>query len=100
MRLKIDKEGNRWWFNSEGYYHKIDGPAVEWSNGNKEWFLNGKRHRDDGPAIEWSNGYREWFINGELHRIDGPAVEWNDGWEEWYLNGKFLTKEEFDAVRD
>jgi hypothetical protein len=25
-----------------------------------EWFLNGKRHREDGPAVECSNGDKEW----------------------------------------
>ncbi len=34
-------------------------------NGDKEWFLNGKRHRDDGPAVEYSNGDKEWWINGK-----------------------------------
>lgn len=34
-------------------------------NGDKEWFLNGKRHREDGPAVERSNGDKEWYINGK-----------------------------------
>ena len=31
--------------------------------GNKEWWINGKRHRDDGPAIEYANGDKEWWLN-------------------------------------
>ena len=23
-----------------------------WANGDKVWYLNGKRHREDGPAVE------------------------------------------------
>ena len=37
---------------------------IEDSNGDKEWWLNGKLHREDGPAIEYSNGYKAWCLNG------------------------------------
>jgi hypothetical protein len=51
-------------------------------------------HREDGPAIEYTNGSKFWFINGRLHREDGPAIEYSDGSKYWYLNGKHLTEEE------
>ena len=41
--------------------HRTDGPAVEWSDGYKSWYINGKRHRTDGPAIERLNGSKEWY---------------------------------------
>jgi hypothetical protein len=47
--------------------HRIDGPAIEWYDGTKEWFINGIRHREDGPAFEWANGIREWWLNGNRH---------------------------------
>src|SRR6059058_3002005 len=25
---------------------------------------NGKRHRTDGPAVEWPDGTREWWLEG------------------------------------
>jgi hypothetical protein len=56
-------------------------------NGDKAWWLNGKRHRTDGPAVEWANGTKEWWFNGNLHRTDGPAIKWANGTKEWYLNG-------------
>jgi len=31
------------WFNLEGELHREDGPAIEWCDGGKEWYLNGKR---------------------------------------------------------
>ena len=69
--------------------HCADGPAVEWANGHKDWYLNGKRHRADGPAIEWADGDKEWYLNGKRHGADGPAaVERANGHKEWYLNGK------------
>lgn len=63
--LEIDESGNRFWYNEDGDFHREDGPAVERSNGNKEWWINGRRHRDDGPAVEFSNGTKHWYINGK-----------------------------------
>jgi len=34
------------------------------SNGNKYWRYNGQRHRLNGPAIEWTNGYKTYYIKG------------------------------------
>jgi len=31
--------------------------------GNKFWCLNGKLHREDGPAVEFENGDKVWFLN-------------------------------------
>ena len=44
--------------------HREDGPAIEWPDGTKAWYLNDKEHREDGPAVEYANGDREWWING------------------------------------
>lgn len=48
----------------------------------------GQFHCDDGPAIEYGDGYKSYWIDGLRHRIDGPAIEWPDGSVEYYLNGK------------
>ena len=58
---------------------------------------DGLLHREDGPAVERSNGTREWWIDGYPHREDGPAIEWADGYREWYLDGKQLSEDEFEA---
>ena len=34
-------------------------------NGTKHWYLNDQYHREDGPAIEWFDGSKSWFLNGE-----------------------------------
>lgn len=80
--LWIDENGNRFWFNKEG-----------------------ELHRKDGPAIEMSDGSKEWYVNGERHRIDGPSVEWRDGNEVYWLDGKYYNKKEYrekanEYVRD
>jgi hypothetical protein len=55
-----------------------------------------QRHRLDGPAVEWSDGTKQWYINGKFHRLDGPAVEDDTGVKQWWVNDQNLTKEEFD----
>ena len=52
-------------------------------------------HREDGPAVEYPNGYKSWYINGQSHRLDGPAIEWSDGNKSWYLNDTLLSEKEF-----
>ena len=33
------------------------------NNGNIIYYLNDKLHRTDGPAVEYANGEKLWFIN-------------------------------------
>ena len=82
-----------WWV--DGKRHRIDGPAVEYANESKEWFVEDKLHRLDGPAYEWANGDKAWYVEGKLHRLDGPAREWADGDKEWWVEGEQMTEEEF-----
>ena len=84
------------WFNLEDLRHRENGPAIEYADGYKAYYINGKRHREDGPAIELSNGNKYFYINGKFHREDGPAVEWANGDKAYYINGKYLTEEEFN----
>ncbi len=51
-------------------------------------------HREDGPAAEWANSFKAWYLNGQLHREDGPAVEYADGTKSWYLNDEKVTASE------
>ena len=81
--------------NENGERHRIDGPAIEYSDGGGSWWLNGERHRTDGPAIEWSDGSKEWYLNGRKHRTNGPAVELSSGNKAWWLNGERLTETEY-----
>ena len=76
-----------------GKKHREDGPAVEFTDGTKIWYLEDQRHREDGPAVECSDGSTSWWKHGELHRLDGPAIEYPDGTKFWYEHGKFIRKE-------
>jgi hypothetical protein len=106
--------------NFNGKLHREDGPAVEYADGTKENWINGKRiypdglhvdkygdkvwylhsrpHRTDGPAVELANGDKRWYLNGKAHREDGPAVEFTDGKKNWYLHGKRHSEEEFNQA--
>lgn len=60
-------------------------------------------HREDGPAIEWEDGERYWFVNGIRHREDGPAVEYLPTkdlhhYKSYWLNGKEYTEKDYWAT--
>jgi len=76
------------YLNEAGELHRIDGPAVVWVNGGKEWFFDGELHRLDGPATEWPDGDKAWWVGGKRHRVDAPAVEGADGNKVWYFEGE------------
>ena len=63
-KLTINEYGTKIWRLPNGFLHREDGPAIEYSNGDKSWYLNNKRHRENGPAVECINGYKAWFLNG------------------------------------
>lgn len=66
-------------------------------DGNKLYFSDQAmtiRSREDGPAVEYVDGYKEWWLNGKLSREDGPAVEHADGYKQWWLNDKYISEEE------
>jgi hypothetical protein len=95
--MKISENGDKMWYNSDGKLHRDDAlPAVERSNGDKEWWIDGvkrwyffKRNTvADLPSIEFVDGTKVWIANGEIHRDGGlPAIEKANGEKEWYLNG-------------
>ena len=120
-RIEVDKRGTRRYFNGANQLHRLNGPAIECSDGHKEWIQNGLRHRTDGPAIEladgtkhwcrngllhrtdgaaieFADGTKHWCRNGLLHRTDGPAIEWYDGEIEWWINGEELTEADFNQL--
>lgn len=64
---------------------------------------SGKFHRADGPAIEYNDGEVVWAYRGVYHRIGGPALyNIKDGSlpKKWYFNGKSFNSQEeyFDNI--
>ena len=95
-RVEVNKDRTFWYKFGTKKLHREDGPAVEYSDGYKEWYKEGKLHRLDGPAVEYSNGTKFWYKEGKLHREDDPAVEWFNGTKSYYINGIQLTEEDFN----
>lgn len=99
-------------YDSKGRYHNIKKdpitgltlPAIEYSNGDKMWYLHGKLHRDDKdpvtgltlPAVEYGDGGKMWYLKGERHNRDRdpdtgltlPAVD-VDGELVWFKHGVY-----------
>ena len=113
------------WRTVDGKLHRDGGlPAVEWANGDKEWWVRGQLHRECGlpavedadgtkiwyeyytlhrdsglPAIEHANGYKEWRVRGQQHRDGGlPAVERADGSKEWWFWGEWITEDKAQRI--
>jgi hypothetical protein len=76
--------------------------AIEWSDGVQlkqeiciRYYVDGIPHRINGPAVEYLDGEKEYWLNGSIHREDGPAIIWDCGKKEWWLNGKIFFKEDW-----
>jgi len=81
--IRIDTDGDKFYFKDKAMtiYHRTDGPACEWADGSKAWWVDGKRHRLDGPALEWSNGAKFWYVDGkyltekQFNDLSAPTLE-------------------------
>ncbi len=62
---EIDRFGNVRYYNEQNQLHRVDGPTVEYANGDKSYYLHGICHREDGPAIDWIIT-KEWWYNREF----------------------------------
>jgi hypothetical protein len=61
---------------------------IEYFDGTKCWHLNGLAHREDGPALDFSNGEKYYYLNGV------PFSE-EAYWKELFKNGLITEKELF-----
>ena len=57
----------------------------------KKYCKDGMLHREDGAAVEYANGDKEYWVKGKLHRLDGPAIEEADGTKEYWINNIDVT---------
>lgn len=106
---KLSLDGNKYTIQVGGRQHtidRVDGPAIIYGHGLREWISEGVLHRADGPAcyFEFEDeqfiplvSYKHWYVNGKRHRENGPAVEYSDGSEEWWVNDQ-LHREDGPAV--
>jgi len=81
--IRIDKNSNKFYYKDREMtiFHRLNGPAVEFPDGSKTWWVDGKRHRIDGPACESVYGYIEWYVDGkrlteeQFNALTGPTLE-------------------------
>lgn len=66
--------GRKEFLDDEGLYHSDDGPALIFTSGSYFYYYHGGLHRIDGPAVNWHHGKKEWFIHGT--DITKYVVEW------------------------
>ena len=64
MSRRITYDGSTEYKNEQGLFHREDGPAIEYTDGAKEWRQYGKLHRLDGPAIDYDIKNRMCYIYG------------------------------------
>lgn len=63
MWIEIDSNGTKWYYNNH-ILSRLDGPAVEYMNGEYSWYKEGNLHRIGGPAFyDLKNNYYEWWLN-------------------------------------
>ena len=61
------------WYNDQCQRHRLDGPAVEYNNGDKEWYLNDKQYTEEDflkatrPATE--------LTVAEIEQLLGYAIK-------------------------
>jgi len=61
----VYNNGNLYYCNNGKIHRNYDKPAVIDADGTKCWYKEGKLHRLRGPAIEWSDGEKEWWYDDQ-----------------------------------
>ncbi len=46
-----------------------------YENGGKYWYQNGIFHRMNGPAIEYANGEKTWYLIGKQYTEEEYKIE-------------------------
>lgn len=69
-------------------------------NGIECWVLNDQYHREDGPAIIFPDGEIRWYRHGSIHREDGPAIILKDGKEEMWLFNQHYSYDKWVKIME
>ena len=62
-KMTVDKNGNKVWNNSNGKLHRVDGPAIEYADGTKEWWLNDNHYDPEEMPFSLYVAYLKWKVN-------------------------------------
>lgn len=67
---EITKYGEQIWRDADDKWHREDGPAVIYADGEAVWFRHGHKHRDDGPSTIFPDGSVNWCLNGNMYSFE------------------------------
>lgn len=79
-----------------------------YEDGSKVWRLDGKLHREDGPAIEYADGRKSWWLHSqklteEKHRLWTSGITMDDALaagDGVIMTARRLRIEELEEQRD
>jgi antitoxin component YwqK of YwqJK toxin-antitoxin module len=99
---RLYSDGNQEWYKNGKLHREGDLPAIIYSGGTQIWYKNGKQHREgDLPAFINVDGRQEWYKNGERHREnDLPAIIDANNSQEWYKHGVRHREGDLPAIID
>ena len=63
-KRRYDRSSTVRWIDDEGFYHREDGPAVVWDDGEQYWARRGRSHFAYGPSILYADGTLAWCEDG------------------------------------
>ncbi|RTK95482.1 MAG: hypothetical protein EKK64_06575 [Neisseriaceae bacterium] len=77
-------------------YHRKNKPAIEYTNGDKEWWLDGKRHRSpvEGPAVMFKEDY--YFYSDSQFKV----AKYENGTRELYRYNTHRKKFELQSLNN
>ena len=64
------KYGNRTvWHNAAGQRHRLDGPALEWASGSKQWFVD-----DKCVPVDNQQEFEQWLRDNYENEMLGIKI--------------------------
>lgn len=66
-------------------------------SGNKYWLKDGKSHREDGPAVEYNDGSKQWWIEGTYYYSEEDFKKEIERRSQKNINSETNTKTEIAA---
>lgn len=118
MNPIIDRHGTQLWYKDDEL-HRVDGPAVIYTDGDIGWFIDGVGIRSsqlyqqlaglsdedmlslilkygsptkENPEYDEYTNAQFWYNDySKLHRTDGPAAIYSSSIKFWYINGVKIT---------
>ena len=110
---RLQRMGSHIQYRRHDQYHRLDGPAILWYDGEARYLQYSELHRTNGPAIilEYNTKFfikdsmslkyetimlierpdisTQYWRHGNPHRTTGPAKIWSDGDCVWEQYGRY-----------